>query len=117
MKFEIDNTRKPIAQGDMYLIPITAIPSEAEPMKAENGQYILTHSETGHHHVVMEREDVAQYSAMDTFRGFLQVGDEPTVLIHLREHHTHAPQVISPGAWLIQRQAAYTPKGWERARD
>jgi len=34
-----------------------------------------------------------------------------------RDHHTHAPQIVAPGAWLIQRQAAYTPQGWERARD
>lgn len=118
MNFEIDNARQPLAQGDMYLIPIKAIPADAKPMAAENGKYILTHSETGHHHVVMEREDVRQFAGMDVFRGFLEVGgDEPVELIHLRDHHTHAPQVVSPGAWLIQRQAAYTPQGWERARD
>ena len=118
MQFEIDNSRKPLAQGDMYLIPIKAVPADAKPMAAENGQYILTHSETGHHHVVLERPDVRQFSGMDTFRGFLEVGgDEPVELVHLRDHHTHAPQIVEPGAWLIQRQAAYTPQGWERARD
>ena len=95
-------------------------------MAAENGVYILTHSETGHHHIVMERPEVRQFSAMGVFkdmleqrdRGFLEVsGEEPADLIHLRDHHTHAPQFIEPGAWLIQRQAAYTPQGWERARD
>ncbi len=118
MKFEIDSSRKPLAQGDMYLIPIKAVPAEAKPMAAENGHYILTHSETGHHHVVMERPDVRQFSGMDVFRGFLEVGgDEPVELVHLRDHHTHAPQIVEPGAWLIQRQAAYTPQGWEKARD
>lgn len=124
--FEIDSSRKPMAQGDMYLIPIKAVPVGAETMKAENGQYVLTHSETGHHHVVMEREDVRMFSGMSVFkdmleardRDFLEVsGDAPVELVHLRDHHTHAPQVVSPGAWLVQRQAAYTPQGWERARD
>ena len=116
--FVFDDTRKPLAQGDMYLIPILAIPADAKPMAAEGGHYILTHSETGHHHVVLERPDVRQFSAMDTFKGFLEItGDEPTELIHLRDTHTHAPQIVTPGAWLIQRQAAYTPQGWERARD
>lgn len=118
MNFEYDNSRLAIPQGDVYLVPIKAVPSEAQPVQAENGQYIITHSETGHHHVVMERPEVKMFSAMDVFRGFLNVeGDEPVELIHLRDHHTHAPQTIPPGAYLIQRQAAYTPQGWERARD
>lgn len=118
MNFEFDASRKAIPQGDVYLIPIKAIPVDAKLMQAENGHYIITHSETGHHHVVMERPEVRQFSGMDIFRGFLEVGgDDPVELIHLRDHHTHAPQVVTPGAWLIQRQAAYTPQGWERARD
>jgi hypothetical protein len=114
---EHDDTRKSIPQGDCYLIPIKAVPAGTTPVAAERGMLIITHSETGHHHVVMEREDVRQFGGMDVFRGFLEVGGEPVDLVHLREHHTHAPQVIAPGAWLIQRQAAYTPQGWERARD
>ena len=118
MNFEFDTTRKAHAQGDVYLIPIKAIPADAAPVAPEQGRYIITHSETGHHHVIAERPDVRQFSGMDVFRGFLEIaGDEPAELVHLRDHHTHAPQFIAPGAWLIQRQAAYTPQGWERARD
>lgn len=117
MNYEFDTTRKAHVQGDMYLIPIKAVPADAKPMGAENGAYIITHSETGHHHVVMERPGIRQFSGMDMFRGFLEIMGEPAELIHLRETHTHAPQVIEPGAWLIQRQAAYTPQGWERAHD
>lgn len=117
MNYEIDNTRKPLAQGDMYLIPIKAVPAGSTPVAAEDGKLILTHSETGHHHVVLERPGVRQFAGMDVFRGFLEVEGEPVELIHLRDHHTHAPQIVEPGAWLIQRQAAYTPQGWERARD
>lgn len=118
MDFEFDTSRKAIPQGDCYLIPIKAVPADAASVAAENGRFIITHSETGHHHVIAERPDVRQFSGMDVFRGFLEIGgDEPAELVHLREHHTHAPQSIAPGAWLIQRQAAYTPQGWERARD
>lgn len=120
MQFEFDSSRKAIPQGDVYLVPIKSVPdaARANPLKAENGQLIITHSETGHHHVVMERPDIQQFAGMDMFRGFLEIaGDKPAELVHLREHHTHAAQVIAPGAWLIQRQAAYTPQGWERARD
>jgi hypothetical protein len=117
MDYEFDGSRKAIPQGDCYLIPIKAVPSGAKEIAAEHGQFIITHSETQHHHVVMERPDIRQFSGMDMFQGFLDVGDAPAELVHLRDHHTHAPQTIAPGAWLIQRQAAYTPQGWERARD
>lgn len=117
MEYEFDSGRKAIPQGDCYLVPIKAIPKNAKPVGAESGRFIVTHSETGHHHVVMERPGIRQFAGMDVFRGFLEVEGEPAELVHLRDHHTHAPQVVPPGAWLIQRQAAYTPQGWERARD
>jgi hypothetical protein len=125
MAFEIDHSRKPLAQGDMYLIPIMAIPDGVQAKQSENGAHILTHSESGHHHVVMDRPGVSMFSGMKVFadmveqrdRDFLLIEGDPVELVHLRVHHTHAPQIVSPGAWLIQRQAAYTPQGWERARD
>lgn len=119
MDFEFDTTRKCIPQGDVYLVPIKRIPRESlkEPISPENGNYIITHSETGHHHVVMDRPDIKMFSGMDIFRDFLRVANEPVDLVHLRETHTHETQVVEPGDWLIQRQAGYTPQGWKRAID
>lgn len=119
MKFEFDTTRQCIPQGDVYLVPIVAIPDEAmgRPIAPENGRHTITHSESGHDHIVMERPTVKMYSAMDTFRDFLLIEDEPATLEHLRDHHTHAPQEIPTGAWLIQRQRQPSPEGWQRAAD
>lgn len=119
MDFELDYSRKSIPQGDVYLIPIKKIPSEFihKPIEAENGHYIITHSETGHHHVVLEKPEVKMFSGMEIFRDFLRVANEPVDLVHLRESHTHETQIIEPGDWLIQRQAAYSPQGWKRAID
>lgn len=117
MKFEFDPSRKAIPQGDCYLVPIKSVPAEAASIAAENGQFIVTHSESGHHHIVMERPTVKMFSAMDTFRDFLLIEGEPATLEHLRDHHTHAPQEIPTGAWLIQRQRQPSPEGWQRAAD
>lgn len=114
--FEFDNSRKSVCQGDVYLIPIKAVPEGMEPIAPENGHFIITHSETGHHHAIKERPDVKQYAAESEFRGFLELS-ESALLEHLRDHDTHEAQVVGAGSWLIQRQAAYTPQGWERARD
>lgn len=119
MNFEFDPTRKSIPQGDVYLIPIIAVPDEAlaRPIKPENGRLTITHSESGHDHVVLERPTVQMFSAMDMFRDFLLIAEEPAKLEHLRDHHTHATQVIPEGAWLIQRQRQPSPEGWQRAAD
>jgi hypothetical protein len=118
MKFEFDMTRKSIPQGDVYLIPIKMIPEEAVIIDPTDGVFIIAHSETGHSHVIKERPDIKQFSGMDMFQGFLEIGsDELTELIHLRSHHTHRAQPILPGAYLIQRQGRPTPEGWKRAVD
>jgi hypothetical protein len=58
MDFEFDTTRRAIPQGDCYLVPIKAIPAGATPVEPENGHLIITHSETGHHHVIAARPDI-----------------------------------------------------------
>lgn len=105
------------AQGDMMLIRIASLPTSAKPAKAENGAYILTHSETGHHHIVMERPDVKFFSAMDEFRSYLVVENTPAVLEHLRPTDTHESLQIAPGIYEVRRQREYSPAGWRRAAD
>ena len=107
------------AQGDVMFIKIDAIPDgvvEATP--ETDGNHIITHSETGHHHVMRA----------DRVRRFLPDGDrggmvsyiavkEPTQITHLRPHDTHAPIMFSPGNYEIRRQREYTPQGWRRVED
>lgn len=105
------------AQGDMMLIRIDALPGDAKPAQPTNGQFILTHSETGHHHIVMERPTVKFFSAMDEFRSYLVVENEPAVLEHLRPTDTHESLEIKPGIYEVRRQREYSPAGWQRAAD
>lgn len=116
MQFEYDRSRRAVAQGDVMLVPIIAIPAEATEEQPHNGRYIITHSETGHHHVIMEREDVKVYSGMDTLTGFLSL-ERQALLEHLRHHDTHAPISLEPGNYLIKRQRQFGPEGWQRAAD
>lgn len=105
------------AQGDMMLIRIDALPKDAKAAFAEHGRFILTHSETGHHHVVMERPTVKFFSAMDEFRSYLVVEEEPAMLEHLRPTDTHESLEIKPGIYEVRRQREYSPAGWQRAAD
>jgi len=106
------------AQGDCLLRKITDLPDDATLVEAENSQFIVAHSETGHNHCVKERPTVKLYASVDQFRGYLAVtGDKPAVLEHHRSFDTHESLEIKPGIYEIRRQREYTPEGFRRAAD
>lgn len=105
------------AQGDLLLRRIDALPEDVKPVAATNGRFTLAHSETGHDHIVMERPSVRLFSAMDEFRAYLVVEDEPAELKHLRDFDTHQSVKIEPGIYEVRRQREYTPEGFRRAAD
>lgn len=110
---------QPVAQGDVMLIPVASLPDAGHaPAATENGAFVVTHSETGHHHVVLERPTVRMYQdTMDLFRSWLVVEGEPADLEHLRPTDTHETVRLEPGVWEIRRQREYAPEGWRRAAD
>lgn len=108
------------AQGDFLIMRIKEIPSGVEPMKDENGMFVIAHSETGHNHV-MERNYVEAFQPknvkeVDLYEMFLMV-KEPTEINHLRSFDTHEPLLVPPGNYVIKRQREYTPEGFRRAAD
>lgn len=112
---------KQAAQGDLLLRRIETLPANATKVKAENGNYIVAHSETGHNHVIAERENVALYTTNDPMISYLEVieaTDATEVLLeHLRSFDTHETIKINPGIYEIRRQREYTPEGWSRVED
>lgn len=105
------------AQGDLLIRKIDALPSGVTELPAEAGLHILAHSETGHHHAVLDRPDVKHYAAMDKLRSFLVVTDDPVDLEHHRHHDTHEPIRIAPGIYELRRQREHTPEGFRRVQD
>lgn len=108
---------KMAAQGDMLLLRVDRLPEGVREVPAVNGAYILAHSETGHNHVVLERPTVRLFSAMDEFRAWLVVEEEPAELQHQRSFDTHESLKIAPGVYEVRRQREYTPEGFRRAAD
>ena len=105
------------AQGDIYGRKIDALPKGVVAVPRENGKLIVTHSETGHHHV-MEAETVTMYRLPDSIMDcFLVVGDEGADLKHMRPHDTHETIRFEPGVYHVRRQREYTPEGWRRVED
>lgn len=109
------------AQGDVLIRRVKSMPKDAKAEMAANGEIIVTHSETGHHHVmVLDREDtpsVEMFSSRDNpLLAWIKV-NRPSVLEHRRPHDTHEPIQFAPGIYEIRRQREHTPEGWRQVQD
>lgn len=107
---------KTCAQGDILIMRIDALPANTIPVEAENGKVIVTHSETGHHHV-MDAATVTMHRLPDSIMDCLLVVGAPTPLEHLRGHDTHEPIMFAAGTYHVRRQREYTPEGFRRVED
>lgn len=109
------------AQGDLFVRRIDAIPAGANPMQTEAGNFIVAHSETGHHHVIAARPNVQVFTTNDPLVSYLQVIEATdameTVLEHLRSFDTHESISIPPGNYELRRQREHSPEGWRRVED
>ena len=99
-------------QGEVSIIRLPDGPLPDWPEhKMEDGNLIIGHSETHHHHVI-ERPTAVQIvskpdsGAMTILR---MIVNEPTRVIHLRGHDTHRPVDLPPGNYEIRGQQEYDP--------
>lgn len=104
------------AQGDIYIAKIDKLPAGVMPVTPKDGRVIVTHSETGHHHVMLA-ERVKMYAIPDSIMDLFLVVDAPTPLEHLRPHDTHEPIMFEPGVYRVRRQREYMPEGFRRVED
>lgn len=114
---KICNTR-PIAQGDILIIPIGTIPATAKPAKDERGHYIVAHSETGHHHVIERARAEVYEAADDAFVAYVHSLGDGAEIVHKRDFHTHETIALEPNRnYEIRRQREYVPQGFRKAAD
>ncbi len=113
---------KTAAQGDVMLVRIDALPCGLHEIAPTDGTIIVTHSETGHHHViVLDREDAEKpnariYGGDNPLLVWVEV-NRPTALEHRRSFDMHAPVVIQPGFYEVRRQREYIFEGFRRVQD
>jgi len=111
-------TNRPIAQGDLLIIPIAAIPANATPTKPEGDHYVVAHSETGHHHVIEKSRAEVYEAADDTFIAYIKTMGGGADIVHKRDYHTHETIGLAPNQnYEIRRQREYIPEGFRRAQD
>jgi len=111
--------KRQAAQGDLLIMRLSddfVIPENYKEVKAEDGKYIVAHSETGHHHTVLERSTTYFQDPEDAFNAILSV-KEKTPLTHERSYDTHETLGLEAGNYKIRRQREYTPEGYRRVAD
>lgn len=108
------------AQGELLITKINKLPDNLIAVEPVNNEYIVAHSETGHHHVVEATNTFLYSPANDDDMNGLQsylVVDQPVSLRHLRNFDTHTPIGIEPGMYSINHAREYVPNGYRKVSD
>lgn len=111
------------AQGDVMFRRVETLPANVSPVAAVGGKIVVTHSETGHHHVMTLDKKRSKQPAVEMFSqtdnplvAWIKV-NRPTSLDHMRPHDTHESIMFEPGIYEVRRQREYTPEGWRQVQD
>lgn len=111
------------AQGDVLIRRVGDIPASATRVAADNGRIVVTHSETGHDHVMVLDRPKAKVASVEMYQSadnplvaWLKV-NRPTALDHLRPHDTHESIMFGVGVYEVRRQREHSPEGWRRVQD
>lgn len=103
-------------QGDVLIIRIDELPEDAIKQEKKGKEWIVAHSETGHHHVVANQNVNFYEVANDPLQAYLIINND-VELRHLRSFDTHETQIIGKGIYKIRRQRQNGVEGWERVAD
>ena len=107
-----------IRHGEVILKPILEIPKEAKLVE-EASEYIIAHSETGHHHI-LKTLDLSKFKVY-TWNGetYLEVPEIAELLHAKTGKEAHAPHKILPSVYkvVIKKSFNYFKGALERVRD
>lgn len=105
-------------QGDVYIKRVESLPEGLRIKSADHGQFIIAHSETGHHHVIDAVEGCEVFETDDPLTLYMRVIESTEVVLeHLRSFDTHAPIKFTPGVYRFRLGRERTPEGWRRVAD
>jgi len=110
---------KQCAQGENLFIKIDNFPTNEVLVehKAKNGELIVAHSESGHHHILKSEKAVMFTVNGNPFVAYLKI-DEPTELFHKKTgKDTHETILFQPGNYELRRQRQFVNKNYVRLVD
>lgn len=94
----------PIRHGELLLLPITD--GSVDMTEAETKtNYIASHSETGHHHVIEGDVSVLEREGQDTVVQLFSDSD----IVHKKSHDKHDTLPVAEGIYKLLRKKEYDP--------
>ena len=100
-------------QGDILIVPVSEMPSQAKPLPRQGDRLVLAEGEvTGHAHAVVDElaELVCVSGEIDRW---LRTGPRGATVTH----EEHAPIMLPTGDYRVMRQLEYTPSEIQRVAD
>lgn len=92
---------KVIRHGEAMLVPVNT-----KFKGKEHSEYILSHSETGHHHVL---ESKAPFKVSESDKQFLIELFTPAKLVHKKTVDAHKTLDVPAGKYKIVKKTEYDP--------
>lgn len=96
---------KCIRHGEALLVPVKEFPAKAKVFTS----YVVSHSETGHHHVLESKHEFEV--AVDKEDLYLRLF-EPAKLVHKKSVDKHNTLTVAPGRYKVVYKTEYNP--WEQ---
>ena len=109
--------KRMVQHGEVLLVPVDALPGDLEQI--HNGkEFIVGHSETGHHHVAVGDVTAFKPIGADSQEIYLRVNKE-SVIEHRKSFDRHETKTLHEGVYLVKPKTEYDPflKIIEQVRD
>jgi len=105
-----------IRHGEVILKPVSSIPENAKKEKSTK-EYIVAHSETGHHHILTGLLPFVVYNSGNDV--YLEVKDDARLWHNKTGKDVHAEHNIAPSVYkvIIKKHFDYFRGALERVRD
>lgn len=96
-----------IRHGEILILPVDKLPENVEEIFSGN-EYIVGHSETGHHHVAVANVTVYRPVGGDSTDIYLRA-NKPGVIEHQKSFDKHETKTLNPGLYLVRPKNEYDP--------
>jgi hypothetical protein len=101
-----DGKRIAVMHGECWIMPVDKIPKDAN--FKDSKKYIIGHSETGHHHMLISDKPFQVMPESEKYDLFVRLF-EPAKVQHQKTFDIHETQVLAPGDYAIYHKTEYDP--------
>jgi hypothetical protein len=99
--------KKMVRHGELIMVPVSKLPQGFEE-SFKGSEFIVAHSETGHHHVAVGDVTIYRPIGGDSADIYLRANKD-SVIEHRKTHDKHETKPIFKGLYLCRPKTEYDP--------